>query len=142
MLSLWFANLPDMFVEGNKNTELGHSLSSLLKAYGSWESQEIVHESKEACGSNGYLQTAIFGIIDQINDLNQTWEGDNNVLLLQVQAFLLKCLKYKMNEEQLPETLEFLTDEMPDLIQFDGDVENIDSLLKVFANRANYMVHK
>ena len=50
-----------------------------------------------------------------INDLNQTWEGDNHVLLMQTQQFLFKCMRWLSKGEVLPETVEFLTLSPPDL---------------------------
>ena len=142
LYNLWLKNLPTMFEEGNKTTQLLHSLSSLLKAFGTWNSSETTDECRQACGSNGYLLLALYGKIEEIDDVNRTWEGDNNVLLLQVQAFLLRALRMKMKEETLPQTLEFLTTEMPEVAPFEGDINNPNDIMKLFDDRANYMVHK
>ena len=84
---------------------------------------------------------SLFGKIDEINDLNHTWEGDSNVLLIQVQRFLLNSLKSKMSDGTVTETLEFLGDELPNITKFEGDITDINKLIDVFSIRANYLVH-
>lgn len=141
MMTKWKETVPNLFEKGNKDPELCHGLSSVLKAFTSWIANKTIHECRQACGSNGYTQYAMFGRIEEVNDLNQTWEGDNNVLLMQAQRFLLNSLKAKMNDENLPETLEFLTDEMPEVQPFKGDINDIKALRLLIATRANYSVH-
>lgn len=142
MLEIWFDNLPKLLEEGNIVTDLVHSLSSNLKAFTSWFAQETIFECRQACGSNGYLQYAMFGKLEEINDLNMTWEGDNNVLLMQVQNYLLKNLRAKMEGQELVETLEFISTEKPEFSTFDGDVSDIPALVKLFDDKANFHLHE
>jgi len=78
---IWVENLPRLLDEKNRRTELCHGLSSAAKAFNTWSSHNINLECRRACGGNGFSHYAGFGLITSANDINQTWEGDNNVLL-------------------------------------------------------------
>jgi hypothetical protein len=49
----------------------------------------------------GYSHYARFGIMREDHDINQTWEGDNNVLLQQAAKFLLDMLKVRMKGKEI-----------------------------------------
>ena len=40
-------------------------------------------------GANGYSKFSLMGFFKNTNEVNLTWEGDNNVLLQQATKFLL-----------------------------------------------------
>lgn len=90
MIEMWSKNLPDLLKEKNRNTQLCHALCSNLKTFIAWDSQETIAECRRACGGLGYSYNSLFGVLLGINDLNQTWEGDNHVLMMQTQQFLFK----------------------------------------------------
>jgi acyl-CoA oxidase len=46
-------------------------------------------------GGHGYSSFSRLGRIYTDNDVNLTWEGDNNMLLQQTSKFLLKVLQSK-----------------------------------------------
>ena len=66
-----------------KNKRLGevHALISSMKAICTWYSFKGVQECREACGGHGYNTISLLGNLRNDMDVNQTWEGDNNVLL-------------------------------------------------------------
>lgn len=107
-----------------------------------WETQDTVSECRKACGGNGYLRSSLFGEILNINDLNQTWEGDNHVLMMQTQQFLFKCLRWLSKGDAPLETVEFLTLSPPDFDEIKVDVNDVNSLQEVFAARACAGVHR
>lgn len=90
IFDMWCKNAPRLLEEKNRNTDLCHALSSNLKAFIAWKTQDTLVECRRACGGHGYSHHALFGVKFGINDLNQTWEGDNHVLLMQSQQFLFK----------------------------------------------------
>eukprot|EP00345_Euplotes_harpa_P011430 CAMPEP_0168354790 /NCGR_PEP_ID=MMETSP0213-20121227/24122_1 /TAXON_ID=151035 /ORGANISM="Euplotes harpa, Strain FSP1.4" /LENGTH=56 /DNA_ID=CAMNT_0008366791 /DNA_START=30 /DNA_END=197 /DNA_ORIENTATION=- len=47
-----------------------------------------------------------------------------------------------MKDETMPDTLEFLTDELPELTPFEGDFTDLAQIKELFSMRANYSVHK
>jgi acyl-CoA oxidase len=115
MVDIWLKNLPNLMVEKNRINNLCHGLCSNIKAFAIWDSQDTISECRRACGGLGYSKYALFGDILNINDLNQTWEGDNHVLMMQAQQFLFKCMSWLGKGDTLPETVEWLTLSPPDL---------------------------
>lgn len=57
-----------------------HMLTSSAKAEISEIAHEAILESRTACGGLGYSRYSRFGDLLSLNDVNRTWEGDNNVL--------------------------------------------------------------
>ena len=53
----------------------------------------------------GYSHYARFGILMNNQDVEQTWEGDNNVLLQQTGKFLLDIFKNKLKGKQTKKTI-------------------------------------
>ena len=73
--------MPNLLDEKNRRSELCHGLSSCGKAFNTWLSQETLYECRKACGGLGYSAYNVINSMMQNNDIQQTWEGDNNVLL-------------------------------------------------------------
>lgn len=58
-----------------------HAIISSLKTVYTTTTVRGLQECREACGGLGYSYYAKLGILRNNYDINQTWEGDNNVLL-------------------------------------------------------------
>ena len=99
-LSLWQENLPRLLDQNNKQAEVCHALSSVMKSINAWNSHKTLQECREACGGLGYSHYTGIGILLSEDDVNSTWEGDNHLLLQQTGRFLLKSAQGIMQGKQ------------------------------------------
>lgn len=67
-----------------------HALTCSGKAYVGWLTRDCIQECREACGGHGYLQVAGIGYLRDDHDSNNTYEGDNNVIVQQTSNSLIK----------------------------------------------------
>jgi len=90
-----------------KNFKLAevHAMVSCLKALFTWNGDRALQESRECCGGFGFSHYARIGVLKQDFDVNQTWEGDNNILLQQTGKFLLELYRMKLMGKQKKQTL-------------------------------------
>ncbi len=65
------------------------TIAAALKPYSTWAALDILQESREACGGNGFLAENRFTQLRADLDIYATFEGDNNVLLQLVAKRLL-----------------------------------------------------
>lgn len=93
---LWGKNTKRLFIPNNPKLAEVHAIISVLKAMSTWNGYKGVQECRQACGGLGYSHYSRFSIIMNNMDINQTWEGDNNVLLQQTGKYLLDTFKAKM----------------------------------------------
>jgi acyl-CoA oxidase len=69
-----------------------HAISAATKARVSWNCTTICQESRSVLGGHGYSAFSNFGSYSQDIDVNNTWEGDNNMMLQQTSKYLMKTL--------------------------------------------------
>lgn len=81
MADYWLENQDKIFDPKNHILAEIHAISSALKPYSAWMTQKGIQECRELCGGMGYSAYNQFGTLRNDNDVNSTWEGDNNVLL-------------------------------------------------------------
>jgi acyl-CoA oxidase len=75
--------------EGKECAEL-HAVISALKPITTVWTQKGTQECREACGGLGYSAFSMLSHWRNVNDVNLTWEGDNNVLIQQSARYVLK----------------------------------------------------
>lgn len=73
-------HLMDENPESEEGNEF-HAILSILKAISGWWSTKAIQSCRECCGGHGYSALSMFGKIKDANDVHNTWEGDNNVLI-------------------------------------------------------------
>ena len=71
------------------NAEI-HAISCASKPISTWYAFRAINESRKACGGHGFSNFSHLPILREYHDPFQTFEGDNNVLLQQVERWLLK----------------------------------------------------
>ncbi|KAJ0030176.1 hypothetical protein Pint_14480 [Pistacia integerrima] len=69
-------------------------ISSAFKATSTWHNQRTLQECREACGGQGLKTENHVGHLKSEFDLQSTFEGDNNVVMQQVNVYGL--LSYKL----------------------------------------------
>ena len=62
----------------------------------------------------GFSHYALIGWIMYNGDVNQTFEGDNNVLIQQTAKFLVKCFGDMKKGNPVMQTVEFLYQDYPE----------------------------
>lgn len=81
VLELWGKNTKRLFVPNNPKLAEVHAIISVMKAMATWNGYRGLQECRQACGGLGYSYYSRFGLLIDNCDIEQTWEGDNNVLL-------------------------------------------------------------
>ncbi len=71
------------------NAEI-HAVSCGGKAAATWYAFRAIEESRSACGGHGFSAVSGITALRDFHDPFMTFEGDNNVLLQQLERFLLK----------------------------------------------------
>jgi len=148
VISYWNNNQDKIFDDNNPNLAEIHALSSALKPWASWTTQQAIQECREICGGLGYSAYNRIGALREENDIHSTWEGDNNVLLQQTGKFLLEGLKMLSKGKTPPyKSLAFLKGNFS-LSEYallrGGDTpfsKDRHDLSKAFEVRANYWIH-
>lgn len=57
---------------------------------------ECVRESRQMMGGHGFSSYSKMGVLIDDNEINSTWEGDNNILLQQTIKILLENMQRVM----------------------------------------------
>lgn len=78
-----------------------HALTCSGKAYVGWLTRDCIQECREACGGHGYLQVAGIGYLRDDHDSNNTYEGDNNVIVQQTSNSLIKFYTERVKKRTL-----------------------------------------
>ncbi|XP_022101155.1 peroxisomal acyl-coenzyme A oxidase 3-like isoform X1 [Acanthaster planci] len=99
-----------------RHAEMGkeiHALSCSSKSLTTWTARDAIQEGREACGGHGFLYASGFGQLRNDHDPNCTYEGDNNVLLIQTSNYLMAFAQAKKGGERISSpmgSVDFLND--------------------------------
>lgn len=109
LYDLWYENIAHiMDPENSLNAEV-HAIISTMKPLATWATMSGIQECRELLGGFGYSEYNKIGWIRNDNDINLTWEGDNNVLIQQTSRFLVESFRHLSKGKKIPySTLEFL----------------------------------
>lgn len=126
-----------MTEQENLFSEEYHLLSSSAKIEISDFAQETIQECRTACGGLGYSKYSIFGEHLALNDVNRTWEGDNNILTQQVSRILLKNLSNLLKGRPTHPSCSWISLEpVEENLKYEGDLKDSSALLSVIQYRA------
>ena len=89
ILDKWDKNFQNIIDPNNKLIQELHFISSALKPKSSWAANECTRECRQMMGGHGYNSISKMGTLINDNEINGTWEGDNNILLQQTVKIIL-----------------------------------------------------
>lgn len=106
-----------------------------------------LQECREACGGLGYSYYAKLGILRANWDIQQTWEGDNNVLLQQTAKYLIDILKGKFKGKEMKTRFQDWIQTAPvEGVQNEAKTEEEflkdENLLAMFQHRSNVLLQR
>ncbi|KAK7502899.1 hypothetical protein BaRGS_00005848 [Batillaria attramentaria] len=118
-----------------------HALSAGLKAVSSWVASEGVEVCRLACGGHGYSEAS--GLPKIYVDVTPacTYEGENNVMVLQTARYLIKCCNAVQQGEQVPSLMKFLQSPPGGSSTLDVRL-NLPDLVAAFEHRAARMTRE
>ena len=73
-----------------------HAVCAGLKSVTTWHKSDTLQVCRECCGGQGFSSHNKIGVMKSDSDVEQTYEGDNAVLLQQVTRLVLKIFKKKL----------------------------------------------
>ena len=114
-----------------------HATLSTAKALASWYSKEVIDACRQACGGHGYSAYNGFVRFMTDQDVQLTWEGDNNILIQQTSKYLLRVFRtmFKGHKINSP-TLTFLNRTKTPFVKLTTeDITNPSRLLNLFEYR-------
>lgn len=113
-----------------------------MKPVSTWLSADSVSAARLACGGLGYSAHSNFHQYQQVADVNQTWEGENYVLIQQAWKMILKSYTDLLVGKEPLKTLEFIEPSPPEEFKFIGSFDNINDLLELQTYKANKLIHE
>lgn len=78
-----------------------HVLASGMKAVFTWFKADTLQKCRECCGGQGFSSDNRIGIMKTDSDVEQTYEGDNVVLMQQVSRAMLSDMKKRMKVSRM-----------------------------------------
>ncbi|EAS04704.1 peroxisomal acyl-CoA oxidase (macronuclear) [Tetrahymena thermophila SB210] len=144
---LWDHNQENVLDLKNNLINQLHAQSSVMKAICSWQAKDIIQISREILGGHGYSSYNRIGMLYRDNDINITWEGDNNVLLQQTSKFLLDAARTLMKGKEIKyPTIKFLTVEPVEGQKWDAkevaQFRNPENILRAMEWRVNLLLQR
>lgn len=121
-----------------------HAALSAFKALTTDWAFDGLHECRKICGGHGYSHFAEIGNLIKDHDINLTWEGDNNVLLQQTSAFIVKqSIKAMQGKKIEGDSLKIINMDIEALHKEKPAVElSTNGLILCFRHLLNLLLHK
>jgi acyl-CoA oxidase len=103
-----------LYIATNNKQFVGmvHALVAGMKATLTWDTQIHLQTMRLLCGGNGYSAFNQIVLLSQDNDIMQTYEGDNTVLVQQLGGYLLKEFSKQFSGNVLSDTILFVRKQM------------------------------
>eukprot|EP01017_Pseudomicrothorax_dubius_P041281 TRINITY_DN6583_c0_g1_i3.p1 TRINITY_DN6583_c0_g1~~TRINITY_DN6583_c0_g1_i3.p1 ORF type:complete len:685 (+),score=152.52 TRINITY_DN6583_c0_g1_i3:51-2105(+) len=141
IVDLWVENQDLIYDKKSQLLPEIHALLSIHKAQVAWVVVGGLVELRPVCGGLGYSTFSRFGSLIADGDVNQTYEGDNAVLVQQTAKYLLD--KYRLVSQKTPidsETLSYLLPEADLLALKAPDDLSPRALIKILEFRSNLLI--
>jgi len=103
--------------------------SASLKASNTWLISQLIDESRQACGGHGYHAYSGLGRAFADWSVQQTWEGDNNVLSINAGRSIIKYYEAGQNGKPLGEDFQYLKTKFDKNLKFDS----LESLIDIWS---------
>ncbi len=100
-LHTWDQNYKNILDPTNKVIQQLHAISSATKPKTGWFATECIKESRQALGGHGFSAYSKIGTLYNDHDVNNTWEGDNTVLLQQCTKYIFDNAKKAMKNGKI-----------------------------------------
>ena len=142
--SLWsdlISSSPNLTNPSNKSVVFLHLLTSSIKPVSTWLAADAVKAARLACGGLGYTGHSNFCQYQQVSDVNQTWEGENYVIIQQAWKIILKCYTDILRGKDHVKTLEFMEISPPEDTAFNGSFSNLNDILFLITYKANKLIN-
>lgn len=109
MVGMWDANYKNILDPSNKVMQELHAISSVTKPKSGWFATECIKQCRQMLGGHGFSAFSRLGPLYSDNDINNTWEGDNTVLIQQTSKWALDAASKMMKGKKVDsEFLAFL----------------------------------
>lgn len=103
--------------------------SASLKSTNTWLISQLIDEARQACGGHGYHAYSGLGRAFQDWSVQQTWEGDNNVLAINAGRSIIKYYQAAQKGKKIGEDFAYLGENLP----ADLDFSDLRSYITIWA---------
>jgi acyl-CoA oxidase len=93
--------------------------SASLKATSTWLISQLIDEARQACGGHGYHAYSGLGRAFQDWSVQQTWEGDNNVLSINAGRSIIKYYQAAKKGKKQGDDFQYLAEDFSADLDFD-----------------------
>lgn len=125
----WETDSHSLVEPKNKDANYLHLMTSAMKPVTTWMHADAVRSARLACAGLGFSGYNNFQQYLGVVDVNQTWEGENHVLIQQAIKIILKSFTDLMQGKDPIKTLEFLADDYDEFSENCKHLNNLTSFL-------------
>lgn len=119
-----------------------HALISALKVHMTWFTHRLLNEVRQVCGGLGYSAFSRIGNHINDNDVTQTYEGDNNVLIQQTGKFLMDNYRAILGGKKVTApSAQYIVLQLDEDAKAPADLTtNVESMIKVWEFKCNALI--